>query len=163
MTTPMNPKLPKNNRRKPAIYSYDAFVSHNKADKKVARHLVHLLEAEGYAIWFDENSIPDGTSIIQAVQDGLRQSRRIIVLLSPASLRSDWVEKEYLTQMMKDPMNRTRRIIPVLLKECKVLPDFLRHLKYIDATGGIGRSVLARIMLALGHPLKKGTKKAATA
>jgi hypothetical protein len=51
--------------------------------------------------------------------------------LSPAAVSSDWVSLERNTVLFRDPSNKQRRFIPLLLSDCD-LPDALRRYRYID-------------------------------
>src|SRR5262245_65338175 len=51
--------------------------------------------------------------------------------MSSAAFGSDWVRMEHETVLFRDPSNRDRRFIPVLLADCDI-PATLRRYKYID-------------------------------
>jgi hypothetical protein len=54
----------------------------------------------------------------------------MILCLSPHALGSDWVGLERSTVLFRDPSNKGRRFIPLLLADCE-LPDTLRHYKLL--------------------------------
>jgi GTPase SAR1 family protein len=109
----------------------DVFLSHNSKDKPVVRRLAERLKGAGLRVWFDEWAIKPGDDIYLAVERGLQDSRIQILCLSPAALGSDWVSLERSTVLFRDPANKNRRFIPLLIAECE-LPDTLRRYKYID-------------------------------
>lgn len=115
----------------PDMFSYDVFLSHNARDKPRVRALAERLKQAGLKVWFDEWAIKPGDDIYLAVERGLEAARVQVLCLSPAALDSDWVALERSTVLFRDPANRGRRFVPLLLADC-ALPDTLRRYKYLD-------------------------------
>jgi TIR domain len=67
------------------------FISHSSIDKWVARQISRLLEADGHTTFLDEKDIKSGESIDSAIQVHLKDSDHVLLLLSPASVKSQWV------------------------------------------------------------------------
>nr|VFJ91104.1 MAG: TIR domain-containing protein [Candidatus Kentron sp. LFY] len=111
--------------------TYDVFLSHNAADKPRVRRLAKRLQDAGLEVWFDEWVIGPGDDIYLAIERGLEAARVQILCLSPAALGSDWVTLERNTVIFRDPANKHRRFVPLLLADCQ-LPDTLRRYKYVD-------------------------------
>ena len=112
-------------------YAYHVFLSHNSADKPRVREIAEKLRDEGLKVWFDEWVIQPGDDIYMAIEQGLEVSRKLILCMSKAVFDSDWVGLERSAAMFRDPANKDRRFIPVLLEDCHI-PDVIRRLKYID-------------------------------
>ena len=112
-------------------FSFDVFLSHNAHDKVRVRRLAERLRDAGVRVWLDDWIIRPGDDIYLAVEAGLAAARILLLCLSPAALRSDWVGLERSTVLFRDPANKGRRFIPLLLAEC-TLPDSLRRYKYVD-------------------------------
>lgn len=124
----------------------DIFLCHTGADKDWVRHLAERLEAERIgnrpiAVWFDEWDIDFGEQIITKIDEGLRTSRFVGVVLSPAAGRAAWPNAEWQSQIMADPLNKGSRIVPILrykfdpeTAEAIDLPFALKPLKWIDFT-----------------------------
>jgi hypothetical protein len=51
--------------------------------------------------------------------------------MSKAAFGSDWVSMERNTTLFRDPLNKDRRFVPVLLENCTIR-DTLRRFKYVD-------------------------------
>jgi WD40 repeat protein len=115
----------------PTEFTYDVFLSHNSKDKPKVRRLAERLKAAGVRVWFDEWVIQAGDIIALKVDDGLEQSRVLLLCISPAALASGWVALERSTAVHRDPSNAGRRFIPLLLGDSD-LPDTLRRYKYVD-------------------------------
>lgn len=112
-------------------FQYDVFLSHNSKDKPRVRRLAERLKAAGVRVWLDEWVIKPGDIIALKVDEGLEQSRVLLLCISPAALASGWVALERSTAVHRDPANEGRRFIPLLLGDCD-LPDTLRRYKYLD-------------------------------
>ena len=115
----------------PEDFKYDVFLSHNSKDKPRVRRLAERLKAAGVKVWLDEWIIQAGDIIALKVDEGLEQSRVLLLCISPAALASGWVALERSTAIHRDPANAGRRFIPLLLADCD-LPDTLRRYKYVD-------------------------------
>ncbi len=112
-------------------FNYDVFLSHNHTDKPKVRRLAERLKAAGVRVWLDEWVIQAGDIIALKVDEGLEQSRVLLLCISPAALASGWVALERSTAVHRDPSNAGRRFIPLLLGDC-ALPDTLWRYKYVD-------------------------------
>jgi len=112
-------------------FSFDVFLSHNSKDKARVRRLAKRLKEAGLRVWFDEWIIKAGDDIYLSIEQGLQSTRVQVLCLSPAALGSDWVSLERSTVLFRDPTNKSRRFIPLLLMDCD-LPDVLRRYRYVD-------------------------------
>src|SRR5712671_838566 len=112
-------------------FSYDVFLSYNAKDKPRVRRLAERLKQAGLRVWFDEWNVRHGDIIALKVDEGLEQSRVLVLCISPNALASGWVALERSTAIHRDPSNEGRRFIPLLLADCE-LPDTIRRYKYVD-------------------------------
>ena len=121
----------------PNRFQFDVFLSHNAQDKPRVRRLAERLKQAGLQmeaglrLWFDEWNVGPGDIIALKVDEGLEQSRVLLLCISPAALASGWVALERSTAIHRDPANEGHRFIPLLLADCD-LPDTLRRYKYVD-------------------------------
>jgi len=127
-----------------APFAYDVFLSHNSKDKPRVRKLAERLRAEGLRVWFDDWVIRAGDAIYLAIEHGLEASRTLVLCMSPAAFGSDWVGLERDPVLFRDPVNRDRRFIPVLLADCEI-PATLRRYKHVDYRGE-GDAALRELM-----------------
>jgi hypothetical protein len=96
-------------------FKFDVFPSDNHANKPRVRRLAAagmLMEA-GLRLWLDEWVIQAGDLIALKVDEGLEQSRVLLLCISPAALASGWVALERSTAVHRDPANAGRRFIPL--------------------------------------------------
>ncbi len=74
---------------------YDIFLSHASEDKdEVARPLKHILETRGLRVWFDENEVKMGDSLVARLNEGINTSKYGIVVLSKMFFAKQWTIHE---------------------------------------------------------------------
>ncbi|MBN1200345.1 MAG: SUMF1/EgtB/PvdO family nonheme iron enzyme [Anaerolineae bacterium] len=108
------------------------FVSYSKKDIRFARHLRRLLEAEGFAVWMDETRLKPGERWWTRIERNIDTCAAFIVIMSPRSRQSEWVEREIL---YADDPHVDKPIFPVLL-EGRGFP-MLGNLHYADMRAGL--------------------------
>ena len=112
-------------------FTHDVFLSHNSKDKEIVRNIASELKNNGLRVWFDEWEIQVGDDIYLKIEEGLEKSKCLLLCMSPSCFDSDWVSLERSTVIFRDPVNRQRRFVPLLIKNCNI-PDSVRRFKYID-------------------------------
>jgi len=71
--------------------SFDVFVSHASEDKdEFVRDFVKCLQENGLNVWYDEFTLRVGDSLRRSIDNGLRNSRYGIVVLSEAFFSKEW-------------------------------------------------------------------------
>ena len=110
---------------------FDVFLSHNLHDKPIVRDLAKRLREDGLKVWFDEWVIRFGDSIPIKIDAGLQHSTVLILCMSAQAFASDWVQLESQTVLFRDPTNKKRRLIPLLLDDAPI-PGMRAQFKYVD-------------------------------
>jgi hypothetical protein len=73
----------------------DVFVSHAFEDKdEIARPLVEALVDRGISVWFDEYELRLGDSIRKKIEQGLRDSRHGLIIMTKNFFNREWTQKE---------------------------------------------------------------------
>jgi hypothetical protein len=121
-----------------ADFAYDVFLSHSSKDKPVARKLAQRLKAEGIRVWLDEWEIQPGDIIGLKVEQGLQNSRVLVLIMSSHALGSEWVTLERHTALFRDPSNIHRRFVPMLIPPLDDEDDMRRVLDLLDGMLFIG-------------------------
>lgn len=85
------------------------FISHSSHDKWVARQMSRLLETAGHTTFLDEKDIRTGDSIDTSIQEHLKDCDNLVILLSPASVKSHWVFIE-----LGGAKALGKRVVPIL-------------------------------------------------
>lgn len=107
------------------------FVSHSSNDKFIAERVATALKAVGYNVWYADWAIEPGESIVGKIESGLAHNDTLLVLLSPNSIKSKWVEKELNSAIMAQLNGQNVRVIPLLVGDCAI-PATLSEVRYID-------------------------------
>ena len=76
----------------PAPLLFDVFLSHSSKDKPVVRKVAERLRKDGLSVWFDEWEIKPGASIPAKIEEGLEQSRVLVLCMSANAFGSDWAQ-----------------------------------------------------------------------
>lgn len=95
------------------VDSPKAFISHSSADKEITERLANDLIGQGVDAWFDKWEIMPGDSLRRKIEQGISEASHFIVLLTPNSLRSEWVQTELDAAMVRKIANECR-LLPVL-------------------------------------------------
>lgn len=95
----------------------DAFICHDSRDKdKFVRPLVHELAKRLVKVWYDEYSLTVGDSIVDKIDEGLRQCRFGIVIISENFLtRKKWTNREFRSLTTKELEAGKKVILPIWL------------------------------------------------
>jgi small GTP-binding protein len=112
-------------------FAYDVFLSYNAKDKPAVRELAERLKQDGLRVWFDEWVIQPGDLVSLKIEQGLEQSRTLILAMSHNAFASEWVALERHTALFRDPTNAERRFIPLRLDDAEIT-DTLKQFAYID-------------------------------
>jgi WD40 repeat protein len=112
-------------------FKYDVFLSHSSKDKPLVRELAERLKADGVRVWFDEWEIQIGDPILSKIEQGLEESRILILAMSANAFGSDWVSLERGTAIFRDPQNKQRRFIPLRLDDSEI-KETLKQFRYVD-------------------------------
>lgn len=107
------------------------FISHSSEDKGFANCLYADLVEQGHNPWLDEWDIKGGQSIPNEIQKGLQNADYVVVILSPSSVKSNWVSVEWQTLLWDEINSKQTKVIPLLLESCTI-PPLLKVKKYID-------------------------------
>lgn len=110
------------------------FLSHTSADKPFVRELKAKLEAHGVKeVWLDEAEIQVGDSLTKKIDEGLKKTKYIGIVLSPRSIKSPWVERELEIAINREIASGEVAVLPLLYEKCE-LPSFLVGKMYADFT-----------------------------
>jgi len=107
------------------------FISHSKKDAYFARMLNDELVRRGHQPWFDENNIKVGDSIPAKINNGIRESNFVVVVLTENAVNSKWVEVEWTSKYWEEVEKSKVSVLPVLLEGC-VVPQLLKFKKYAN-------------------------------
>jgi hypothetical protein len=119
------------------------FISYSRKDMAIVRQLANDLEKADFDVWWDISELKGGDAWMRTIQAALKTSKYCVVVLSPNSVESGWVEKEY-----SYAISRGTKIIPIISKTCEV-PLALGNIHHIDFRGNRYDSGLRELLIAL--------------
>jgi len=107
------------------------FISYNKADKEWSKWLDWALRSLNYSTFVQFNDIPWGANFIVGMDKGLKNAERVILIVSPDSLASGFVDSEWSVAKAKDPDGTKGLLLPIKISKCK--PEGLLSVQvYLD-------------------------------
>lgn len=126
------------------------FVSHASEDKsRFVVDFARRLRENGVDAWLDQWEMKPGDSLVDKIfEEGLKDARAVIVVLSKCSVQKPWVREE-LNASVVSRISRGTRLIPVVIDDCEV-PESLRSTVWqrVDDVNDYGES-LQRILSAI--------------
>jgi TIR domain len=115
------------------------------ADGITAMRLASDLRNAGVEVWMAPESIPDGEPFSPAIDRGLESSGYFVVLLSPASLVSRWVQME-VNAALDRALHGKIKVVPLVLSPVTV-PPLLATFQQIEfADYDLGLSALGDVI-----------------
>lgn len=98
---------------------FDVFVSHASEDKAgFVRPFVECLKAKEVEVWYDEFELQVGDSLRRSIDNGLKNSKYGIVVLSEAFFNKEWPQRE-LDGLFAREVNGEKVILPIWHKISK--------------------------------------------
>jgi hypothetical protein len=98
------------------------FISHASEDKRLARMVAGILRRQGWEPWIDESGITGGSSWAASIQQALKASSVVVLLITANSVAKEWVLDEIVAAR-----NLRVPIVPAVLQDVR-LPDELRFM-----------------------------------
>ncbi|GAB3861574.1 hypothetical protein GCM10027610_104300 [Dactylosporangium cerinum] len=96
----------------------DFFVSYTAADKAWATWIAYILEDDGYTVTIQEWDFRPGSNFAIEMDKALKQSPRMIAVLSPAYLKAKFPAPEWAAAFASDPEGAKNALVPIMVEEC---------------------------------------------
>ncbi len=135
----------------PSAKHYDVFISHRSENKPWVRVLEENLSAQGFSPFLDERSMIPGGSVAGQLHQALEHSANGILVATPESLESGWVQNEYEKMLGRRNNNPGFRIIPLIFGSIPNFPflDNLLCVDFADPSPTAYRNALYRVVCGL--------------
>lgn len=105
---------------------YDVFVCHASEDKRdVVKPVVDACKKIGITCWYDSNELVWGDSLIQKVNQGLKRSQYVMVVLSKNSIDKKWPLRELAATLAAETEGNCTKVLPLLVGT----PDEIRDIR----------------------------------
>jgi hypothetical protein len=128
------------------VKAFDAFVSHAAADAPLAQRICSQLEAGGLRCWIAPRDIAAGHHYAEVIDDALRQSHAIVLLMSAAGMASQHVLRE-----LERAVHYRALVLPVRLSAIEPQRAFsylLSGCQWTDALPGSDEQAVVQRLLA---------------
>lgn len=97
-------------------FEFDIFVSHASADKeRFVRPLCAAFDTHGLSHWLDAHQIGWGDSVAGKINDGLANSRFVLLCLSKQYSEGTWPQAEMNAALSIQNASGTKRVLPLIL------------------------------------------------
>ena len=89
------------------IQFYSCFISYSSKDEEFAQRLHADLRAAEVRVWFAPEDMKTGDRIRDRIDESIRIYDKLLIVLSEASVNSDWVDTEVETALEKEHNTKT--------------------------------------------------------
>lgn len=100
---------------------YSCFISYDSKDEQFARQLHGRMRDAHLRVWFAPEDIQGGKKLHDQIETAIRGYDKLLIVLSKASLQSEWVMDELRKGFQAERDGGTRKLFPVLLTDYKAL------------------------------------------
>ena len=128
----------------------DFFISYSSHDLAWADWIAWELDTAGYEFILQRWDFKPGTNFVHAMQMAIKQCRRLLLVLSNASLKSEFVEAEWTTFFAANPSGNHAKLVPVRVDDCHP-PGLLAQIVYIDLNGINESAARDRLLSGIDH------------
>jgi len=105
----------------------DVFICHASEDKSdIIKPLVAAFKRESISYWYDEAEIKWGDSIPDKINEGLRISRYVIVVISKSFLSKNWPKRELNSALNVEASTGKVRVLPLVVGTDEVRKEIFK-------------------------------------
>lgn len=112
----------------------DFFISYSESDKAWAEWIAWQLENASYSTVLQAWDFRPGSNFALEMHSAVQAARRILIVLSPDYLSSQYTASEWAAAFALDPTSRSGNLIPVRVRSCDPA-GLLKQIVYIDLVG----------------------------
>jgi 5'-deoxynucleotidase YfbR-like HD superfamily hydrolase len=110
------------------------FISYSHIDSEIAGQIENILLSSGTDYFRDIKGIGWGSTIDREVRIALNDATHLLVIISPASHKSQWVSFEIGAALAQE-----KYVLPYLVHPSLDLPPFISGLSYLKSLGEVSR------------------------
>src|SRR5260221_10557247 len=96
------------------------FISYSHTDADFAQRLALQLVKARAQVWIDRWELNVGDSLIRKIEEAVSGASALVVLLSKASVASEWCRKEMTAGLVRELEEKRVEVMPVLIKDCVI-------------------------------------------
>jgi len=98
-----------------AFEFYSCFISYSGKDQEFADRLFADLQREGVRCWFSPQHVQAGKKLHEQIDVAIRLHERLLLILSPESINSEWVKNEIAKASKREIQEGKRVLFPIRL------------------------------------------------
>jgi len=109
------------------IEFYSLFISYSTKDQEFAERLHNDLQAKGVRCWFAPHRMQGGKKVYEQIDEAIRVYDKLLLLVSPHSMNSDWVKAEIFRareREVREIAENRRVLFPISLCPFEALRDW---------------------------------------
>jgi hypothetical protein len=103
------------------IQFYSCFISYSHLDEAFARRLWVSLRDKRIRVWYAPEEMQGGRKLFEQIDRAIHLHDKLLIVLSKASLNSDWVQTEIKRARKREKQSGERKLFPIRLCEMKTL------------------------------------------
>jgi uncharacterized protein YjbI with pentapeptide repeats len=107
-----------------AIEYYSCFISYSTKDQAFADRLYADLQNKGVRCWFAPHDVQGGRKLHEQIDEAIRLHDKLLLILSPHSMASEWVKTEIAKARKREVRDRRRVLFPIRLAPFESLRDW---------------------------------------
>jgi uncharacterized protein YjbI with pentapeptide repeats len=107
-----------------ALEFYSCFISYSTKDQEFAARLHADLQDNGVRCWFAPHDIQAGKKIHEQIDMAIRTHEKLLLILSPNSMNSEWVKTEIRKARKRERTEQKRVLFPVRLVSFEAIRDW---------------------------------------
>lgn len=114
------------------IQFYSCFISYSHKDEEFAHRLFSRLRDAKLRVWYAPEDMQGGQKLHEQIETAIRLHDKLLLVLSDASLQSEWVKTEIRNARRQERKTGKRKLFPVRLVDFETI----REWECFDADGG---------------------------
>ncbi len=95
------------------IQFYSCFISYSTKDKEFAKRLHSKMRDKGLRVWFAPEKMKGGRKVKDQIEQAIHVQDRLLLVLSDASMQSNWVETELRTALAREQKEKRQILFPI--------------------------------------------------
>ncbi len=99
------------------IQYHSTFISYSSQDDEFARRIYADLQSNGIRCWFAPEDMKIGDKIRSRIDEMIHVHQKLLLILSEASINSDWVEKEVETAFENERNDKQVMLFPIRIDD----------------------------------------------
>jgi uncharacterized protein YjbI with pentapeptide repeats len=107
-----------------AFEFYSCFISYSTKDQEFAGRLHADLQDKGVRCWFAPHDIQAGKKIHEQIDVAIRTHEKLLLILSPNSMNSEWVKTEIRKARKRERTEKKRVLFPVRMVSFEAIRDW---------------------------------------